>query len=224
MSKQVTAANLKLLALLTMVIDHIAAVALTDIFPPEIWWMRLLRIVGRIAFPLFAFLLVEGFIHTSNVGRYAQRLAVFAVISEIPFNMALCGEIVFPAWNNIFFTLLASLMLLWSLEHWKDRATQVLALLIAAVLADILCFDYGAAGVMTVAILYLARGNRWAFPGAVVVLALASGDMTELAALAVVPLIWCYHGQLGRTFGGKYFFYAFYPIHLLVLTAIRCMI
>ena len=224
MSNQITGAALKWLALLTMVIDHTAAVALANAFPPELWWMRLLRIVGRLAFPLFAFLLVEGFTHTRSVSRYARRLAVFAVLSEIPFNLALSGHILFPAWNNIFWTLLTSLALLWCLEHWKDRAAQVLALLAAGLLADVLHFDYGAAGVLTVAVLYLARDNRWAFPAAVAVLTLASGDLTELAALAAAPLIWRYNGQPGRAWGGKYFFYAFYPCHLLVLTAIRWLL
>ena len=220
MPNQITGSTIKWVAIMTMVIDHTAAVALAGTFPPELWWMRLLRLVGRIAFPLFSFLLVEGFLHTRSVKRYAARLAVFAVLSEIPFNLALRGEIFFPAWNNIFFTLLLSLALLWCLEHWEDRPAQVLALLAAGLLADFLRCDYGAAGVLTVAVLYLARGSRWAFPGAVAVLALVSGDLTELAALAAAPLVWRYSGDPGRR-GGKYFFYAFYPLHLLVLTAVR---
>ena len=224
MPNQITGATLKWLALLTMVIDHIAAVALADAFPPELWWMRLLRLAGRLAYPLFAFLLVEGFIHTHSVSRYALRLAVFAVLSEIPFNLAF--RVRFISWpgTNVFFTLLIGLAMLYALDRWKNRAAQVLTLLAAGLLATLLHTDYAAAGVLTVAILYLARDNRWAFPAAVAVLTLATGSWTELAALAVTPLIWGYHGQPGRKWGGRYFFYIFYPAHLLVLTILRQMI
>ena len=221
MPRQITGADLKWLAVLTMVADHTAAVALAGVFPPELWWMRLLRLAGRIAFPLFCFLLVEGFTHTHSIRRYAARLAVFAVLSEIPFNLAICGRVLCPAWNNIFCTLLLSLGMLYALERWHDRSLQVMALLAAGLLANLLCCDYGAAGVLTVSVLYLGRDNRWAFPAAVAVLALVSGDLTELAALAVTPLVWNYSGAPGRKWGGKYFFYAFYPLHLLMLTAVR---
>ena len=92
---------LKIIAILTMLTDHIGA----GLFPSQIW----LRMVGRLAFPIFAFLICEGFYHTRDIKRYAVRLGIFAIISEIPFNLLHSYYLFDPGAQNIFFTLLIGL-------------------------------------------------------------------------------------------------------------------
>ena len=95
---------LKCIALITMIIDHVGAI----LYPEA----RVLRIIGRIAFPIYAFLVAEGFYHTKNVKKYMLRLLLFALVSEIPFDLALTGQILEFGHQNVFFTLFAGLLLM----------------------------------------------------------------------------------------------------------------
>ena len=88
---------LKWIAIISMLIDHIGAV----LFP----WCEWMRIVGRLAFPIFAYLLVEGFVYTKDVKKYLVRLGLFALISEIPFDLAFFGTVFAPVHQNVFFEL-----------------------------------------------------------------------------------------------------------------------
>ena len=122
--------DLKIIAIVAMFIDHLAAAFLQNVYlhmlPSDIYasteastaWFAahpgvaafeililLLRGIGRFGFPIFAFLLVEGFIHTSNVKKYALRLGIFALISEIPFNLAFANVFFYEKYQNVFFTL-----------------------------------------------------------------------------------------------------------------------
>ena len=132
--------TLKLIALITMVIDHVGASVIDRLMDQDIAWKGtydLCRSIGRIAFPIYCFLLVEGFLQTRSVARYARNLFLFALISEIPFNLALYGKwfqvdpsngilhLFEGTHQNVFFTLLlgllmlAAIRLLWSKEGWK---------------------------------------------------------------------------------------------------------
>ncbi len=206
---------LKWIAVISMLIDHTAEVlmnhnaALTDPIWAQIY--VLMRGIGRIAFPIYAFLLVEGFLHTRDVKKYLTRMFLFAVVSEIPFDLAVFHTPFYWGYQNVFFTLFLGLLALagirWGTGLWK----QALALIMCVGAAQLINCDYGAFGVFFIVLLYMTRYDKktqtvlgalslvWELPG----------------ILAFIP-IRLYNGTRGRC-GNKYFFYAFYPAHLLIL-------
>ena len=232
-----TGFHLKYIALISMTIDHIGAVLLT----PGSAAYAIARAYGRIAFPIFCFLLVEGFFHTSNHNAYLKRLFCFALISEIPFDMAFYH---FPAerqprilfcHQNIFFTLALGFLAMYFIERFRSRVPTLCPVIaIAAVLASqLLRFDYGALGIMVILLFYACRQfyswmpKPFAYTFALTPL-LVSGSWERLFILIPIPLFLFYNGQRGhavpgrRAFPGeKYFFYWYYPCHLLLLSCIR---
>lgn len=218
---------LKWFAVITMVIDHFGASVL-ETYVMNVWgrsplgnlfsdhWNELLRVdrilryIGRPAFPIFCFLLVEGFLHTRDVKKYAMRLGIFALISEIPFDLAVRGKFFDWQYQNVYITLLLGLLTIWALKTQKD--VWYLRLVIAAVgcaLGELVHCDYGAMGVALIVVLYLMRESRFqqCITGAIC-------TYWELPApLAFIP-IWFYNGERGRQ--PKWFFYWFYPVHLLI--------
>lgn len=215
--------HLKVIAILTMLIDHIGAV----LFPELI----VLRMIGRLAFPIFAYLLVEGYFHTRDVKKYLIRLGAFALISEVPFDLAFFGEAFYFGYQNIFFTLSLALVGIWMLETYKeskpvDGGLIFVGLCIGSIL---LRTDYSIIGMLTMFLFYHYRSRKGKALYSVgmlhFIVGLLSagflagtfnlqGMLQSLAALSMV-LIWFYNGQKGRSL--KYFFYAFYPVHLTVL-------
>lgn len=137
--KGISGSTIKIIAVITMLIDHVAAALLTRIVISRgffyamgneqrlIEWMKvnglllivtqLMRLIGRLGFPIFCFLLVEGFQKTRNVKKYAIRLGLFALISEIPFNLALTGWVWDPEYQNVYFTLLIGILALWTFDN-----------------------------------------------------------------------------------------------------------
>ncbi len=237
-----TGSTLKLIALFTMLIDHFAATVLLQMANKgiggttliDIYWV--MRSIGRMAFPVYCFLLVEGFKYTKSRLHYAARLFIFALISEIPFDLALNNAILEFKSNNVFFTLLIGLFTIIVLEWLKsvDRIDKSLStakwmlvtlvkcivmisvVLVMMIIAEfILCSDYGAAGVGCVVIIYLLGASREiAFGAAVILLGLLSGSIEFFALFMLIPIHF-YNGKRGMSF--KYVFYAFYPVHLLIL-------
>jgi len=108
---------LKSIAIVTMLTDHVGA----GLYPSQLW----MRAVGRLAFPIFAFLLCEGYFHTRSVKRYAIRLGVFALISEIPFDLLHGGKLFDAGYQNIFFTLLISLLTMYFMDRYGRGVTNV---------------------------------------------------------------------------------------------------
>lgn len=239
--------QLKMIAVITMLIDHTAASILegylyrTAVFSSsqELWtkWYNFyyfLREVGRMAFPIYCFLLVEGFQYTRNRWKYAGRLAVFAVLSELPFDTAL-----FQSWmdlehNNVFLTLLIALVVLMVFEKIEQAAKAGgftaqrlgwMLLAIALMLSAEFVFhtDYGAVGVATVLFMYRLRQNRMlAFGAGVLILTLCGSTMEASAFLMLIP-IYFYDGSRGRKIN-KYVFYAFYPVHLTILAIVSAFL
>ena len=182
---------------------------------------------------VFAFLLVQGLLRTSDVRRYLLRLGIFAVVSEMPFDLAMHDTIWYPGAQNIFFTLTAGLFAIYAMDsrgpigRWKVEIA-----LAAALLAEFLRFDYGMAGVGIIVMFYLIEKER---SGAdaytlayfnkkqnieIVVLSslvyiLCLGMNQLYALLAMIPVN-MYSGERGRM-KLKYFFYLFYPLHLLLI-------
>ena len=222
-SFDLTSNQLKLLAIVSMVVDHTGAV----LFPQY----RLLRLIGRAAFPIYVFLLVEGFFHTHSRPKYLLRLSVFALISEVPFDLALYSQAFNGYRCNVFFTLAIGMVLMMLADKLVQsppaspkelpQALFAVALLMGCFcLADWLKTDYGAAGVLAIGAGYcLARiGLQGGIVFAGIVAALATQKPIEAWAFAALPFVLCYHGSPGRRNKAlQYFFYAFYPAHLLVL-------
>ncbi len=229
----VTGSTLKLAAILIMLIDHIGAAvvgplrsSLSDTMPQTADWLRAaypyMRSIGRLAFPIFCFLLVEGFLHTRNAINYAKRLFLFALISEIPFDFALSSSLFSWKHNNVYFTLLIGLLVMMGVSYFERRTPRqpagrylnlFMQMLIAALglyAAKYLYTDYGFKGVFLIEVLYFLRFDRkvQAIFGAIAI----SWETT--APLAFLP-IWFYNGERGHQM--KYFFYWFYPVHLVIL-------
>ncbi len=175
---------------------------------------KIIRYIGRPAFPIFCFLLVEGFLHTRDVKKYAFRLGVFALISEIPFDLALRTVPVYWKSQNVFFTLLIGLLVIWFIKIWGNTIpVRAVGLLAGAVSAELLHTDYGAFGVALIVLLYLLRNKK----AAQCILG-AFCCAWELTAPLAFLLIWFYNGERGKQ--SRWFFYWFYPVHLLAYSMI----
>lgn len=221
--KGFSGSSLKIIAMAAMLLDHVAAVFLGS-YPTPYY---IFRLIGRIAFPVFAFLLAEGFFHTKSLPKYCLRLAVFALISEIPFDLAFSHTMFDWESQNVFFTLLIGLLTICGMEYFKNtlagRPTAFLFCRAAVIAAGMyaawyLKTDYSAIGVLAITLLYGQHNKRAeAIIDACVFLCFLSG--MEIAAFASVPLILCYNGKRGISL--KYFFYLFYPVHLMLLFLLR---
>lgn len=224
----ISGSSLKLLAIALMFIDHIGAVILekgilmqpairTDavLFEQIRSADRIIRALGRPAFPIFCFLLVEGFLHTRDQKKYAFRLFLFALISEIPFDLAVFGHFWYPKGQNVFFTLLIGLLVMMLLTRIKSHVWLQCAVLALGLLAGYFFrTDYGYKGVLLIEVLYMLRFDKrmQALGGALTI----SWELT--GPLGFIP-VWFYNGNRGISL--KYFFYWFYPVHLLVFVLIR---
>ena len=222
--------TLKLLAMALMLCDHLWATVL-----PGVMW---LTAVGRIAFPIFAFQVAEGFQRTHDRKKYLLRMLVFALISEIPFNYLYYSSPVFPFHQNVMFTFVLAILLLLGVE--KFRAKGRIAYLLAAaaavflgyILGTVTMVDYYGCGVVTVLLFYFCRGWKWGWLPELLGLlylngvVLAGEELTAfgvtfpeqgLAVLALVPIL-CYRGRQGpHSRAIQYACYAFYPVHMLIL-------
>lgn len=206
---------LKWIAVLTMVIDHVGAI----LFPDQIW----MRVIGRVAFPIYAYCLAEGFRYTSDYRRYLGRLALFAILSEIPFDLAFYGVPFSFAHQNVFFTLTLGLILLWVLERCREQLLLCAgAFAVLCFLAQALHMDYGAGGLLMVFAFYLAQQGTspWIGWGIFVFINLFgyAGGVQWAAILALLP-IGLYSGRAGKK--KQRFFYWIYPLHLLLLWIIE---
>ena len=215
---------LKMIAIITMAIDHIGAI----FFPQYI----ILRMIGRIAFPIFAFLLVEGMIQTKSLEKYLGRMLLFAVISELPFDLAFWGEMVHLAHQNVMWTFslaLAAVYLYRKLPAERQNLFVFWGLtLLFACAASYLQTDYGAWGVIWVMSFYAYRNQPLQKYSMAVLLLVGYGlfytvlsgrffwgQYIECLAALSFPSLLLFNGKKGPAL--KYFFYAFYPAHLLLL-------
>ncbi len=223
---------LKKIAVITMLIDHIGAAVLwvctsaydgSAVFAGADILNQIFRIIGRTSFPLFCFLLVEGFCHTRSVQKYLLRLFLFALLSEIPFDLAFYDRVWDPAMQNVFFTLffgvgaMAALRLAERAGGRMLKAAGVLGMVLCGVAAYLLRTDYSWKGVLLILVLYVLRNQRkWSCLAGYGVMCVF---MLNTWSFPAFYLISGYNGEKGR--GLKYFFYVFYPVHLLVLAGIR---
>lgn len=211
---------LKLIALITMIIDHYGAVFASDII--------LFRIIGRLAFPIYCFLLVQGFIHTSNIKKYATRLLVFALISEIPFDLAFYGRI-YPMHQNIFFTLFIGLIAIYYIDKIFSEKNQYFPIIIffSFLISSLLFVDYSFIGIIYILVFYFTRNydrsRQLLFSGIIIFLAnIFTGSYLQNYALFSLIPIYFYNNKLG--FYNKkmqLLFYIAYPLHLAVFALIK---
>ncbi|MDO5026653.1 MAG: TraX family protein [Tissierellia bacterium] len=235
MKKTLNASQLKWLALVTMFVDHFAATILEaygnakgipigyyvyDLFsglaPLQLTYV-VMRLIGRLAFPIYIFLLVEGFIHTRDIKRYILRMAIFALISEIPFDLAFYGQVFETSHQNVFITMTLGLLMLSIMRFFEEKenvAYRLVNIFVALgfyYLNNYLGADYGGYGIILIAITYIFRDQR--LSQAIMIGILGFEQFT--ASLSGL-IVYFYNGERGRQLN-KYFFYIFYPAHLLLL-------
>ena len=213
---ELTSVQLHVLAMGLMMCDHMWA----TLFPAQEW----LTCVGRLAYPIFAFLLAEGYAHTGDLRRYALRLLVWAVLSEVPFDLMYGGSVFYPFHQNVLWTFLLSLGLLVLTDRCRARFRPWLALPLTALLAlagYVLGYaamvDYYGAGVLMVLVFH--------YYYEVTLFGLTLELVQQGLALAALVPIWLYRGRQGhRSRAFQYFCYAFYPLHILALVAVQSWI
>ena len=215
---------LKWIAIVTMLIDHLAYTTLNPFGPNYVTIYTTMRTIGRIAFPIYCFLLVEGFMHTANYKKYVLRMAVFALFSEIPFDLALHGTVINLNYQSVMVTLLIGLLGLGAYRWCVNRRYPIYGIMvvIAAILTGWLTnCDYGAEGVLLIFIFYLLQHEKIARVVALAVWCLMMGGLEVWGVLAVLPIA-LYNGQKGSGGRGfRWFGYAFYPVHLFGLWALN---
>lgn len=238
-----TTSKLKIIALVCMTIDHIGHVFYVPMLyatPSLAWLYYLLRTVGRIAFPLYAFMIAKGCIFTSNIKRYFTLLAVFAVASEIPFNLANNGQLFNANAQNVYFTLFLGLTACYVVRLLQENekntlwSAPVTALLCAS--AYFISSDYSWYGVLFIWLCAVTQEQKNAVRIPVLVFGLLliarpwqivqndfafayieNSCMQFFGSLPALFLILQYNGERGNLKINKYFFYAYYPAHLLIL-------
>lgn len=211
-----TTFSLKLLALVSMVIDHTG-----HVFFPQYRWMRY---VGRLAFPIYCFLIVEGYVHTKDVKKYLTRLGIFAVISEFPFDLALEDAFFYPEGQNVFFTLFLGLLAIILIDRFVYHTwLQLVIVAVLGLLGQLMHTDYRYIGVCLIVVFYLYRDRlSFKYAGAANAIIPFSSRIEFMACFSLLPIS-LYNGKPGR-FKWKYFFYIAYPAHLMVLAVIRRVI
>lgn len=231
---------LHIIAMIFMLFDHLWG----TIIPGNNW----LTCLGRISFPIFAFLIVEGYFHTKSIKKYVYRLLIFAILSEIPFNLIMGSRIFYPIHQNVLFSFLISIGLICLNEKakltnkiWLQLFTGFITIMLGYIVGIISMVDFYHAGILTVLVFYFFRQRKlWSYIGQFFCLLyinteILGGLVYEInifgktyfwaqqgfAILALIP-IWLYKGKQGyhnKTI--QYFYYLFYPLHLLLLFIIK---
>lgn len=230
---KVTSFSLHIIAMIFMLCDHLWATIVME----NTW----LTCIGRLAFPIFAFLTVEGYFHTKDFKKYLKRLFLYALISEIPFNLMVSGILVYPLHQNVLWTFIIALLLIrWNektKQLWKKIVVAILSVIIGTLAGLLTMVDYYHFGVLMVLSFYFLRGKKWwnylgqflliyfinfeMMGGLVYVFELFGKEyifpQQGFAILALIP-IWLYNGDQGpynKTIRSIY--YWFYPVHMFVL-------
>lgn len=211
---------LKLTACVSMLIDHVGLV-----FFPRLLW---LRYIGRLAFPIYCFLLSEGAHYTKSPGKYALRLSIGAVLAELPYDLLFYGGLTF-AHQSVMLTLLLGFAMLFCMKKAKHYPVKLLLILPFYVLANRLHTDYSGRGILLIALFFLTRDFSWRLIPQTLGLVLlfarpdSAGNLpwTAWAVLAMIPIS-LYSGR--KSTASKWVqtgFYLFYPVHLGVLFLVR---
>lgn len=231
-----TGTALKRLACASMLLDHIGASCLeAGVFsavpaaarPGLLAADIALRMAGRLAFPIYCFLLAEGFVHTHSAKAYALRLLAFALLSEVPFDLAFYGVPLSLQHQNVYWTLALGIAAMALMRRFDAGGVLTLrgalSLAACAAAAQLLRADYGAAGVLLIAALYALRADRkrQCAAGAALAFCMQPALTYSLCAAAAFVPVWFYSGARGRCGRAqRWAYYVFYPAHLAVLAAV----
>ena len=233
---EITSAALHIMAMVFMLCDHLWG----TVVPGNDW----LTCVGRLAFPIFAFMIVEGYFHTRDLKKYVLRMLIFALITELPFNLAIGGNFFYPMHQNVLWTFLIAIGLIYLNERarvigkiWLSILVGVGTAVLGVAVGLLTMADYYHVGVLTVLVFYFFRQRKWwSYLGQLVCLWYLNFEMLGgfgyvfemfgrefffprqgLAILALIP-IWLYRGKQGYyNKVMKHIYYWFYPAHLAVL-------
>lgn len=244
---------LRIIAAVTMLIDHIAYV----LIPYSSAYYMPMRIIGRLSFPIFCFLIAEGFMHTRSLKKYLLRLGILAIVSEIPFNLAFYRDVLDSRSRNVFFTLTLGLLALTAagrlglfiLEKLNLKASlcksHAMQMLAASPVIALLCWaadyihcDYGAYGVLLICAFYLFSSNRIAAVCALAAVTLwkygLEIDTIPLFEIHIAKQVQQYaivsalplliYNKKPGTARFKEAFYVFYPVHLICLWIIYLIV
>ena len=238
-----SSAGLHIIAMALMLCDH----SWSTLFPEHVW----LTCLGRMTFPIFAFMIVEGFFHTHDIKKYFKRLFIFAVLSEVPFDLIYEGSFFYPFHQNVMWEFIIGLAALCVLEKIKENQNLVVKIIgypvtvVAAILLPFACFtDYYGHGIMTILVFYFFHGRKWwCFLGQLIGLWYINYEVMggycffvtlfghefeivqqSIAVLALIP-IWLYRGRQGyHAKWFQYFCYAFYGLHCAILYIIGYLV
>ena len=240
---EVTGTELKIIAVISMVIDHIGAGLIEvwlkmngDFYPNQDFVYSLyrldivLRYIGRLAFPIYCYLLVEGFVHTKNIRNYALRLLIIAIISEVPFDYLFANSYFYWEHNNVLWELLLGLITLYIYSYINKKVYNIyiryilwfIVLMCSMALAHYTHLDYSEAGICCISAIYfsygLSRASRISgLATGILILTLLSSTM-EVSAFATLVPMYFYKGRRGKD--GKVLktmFYLVYPTHIILL-------
>lgn len=219
---------LKMIALITMMIDHtaffilgsvpFATATLFTVGKVDVTVYYICRLIGRTAFPIYCFLLTEGFAYTKNRKKYGANLLIFAVLSEPVWNLAHCGKFFYES-QNVFFTLFFGFLAIYFYEKFKDeKLLCCTAVLSVFIVATVFHADYGMNGVGLILFMHVMREKAAA--RTIIGCCFFSKPFRVLPSFIIMNF---YSGKRGFIRGkvGKYVFYAVYPLHMLVLYFIR---
>lgn len=219
-----TGNQLKLIAVITMTIDHIGLVLL-----PRVW---VLRLIGRLAMPIYAYMIAEGCHHTHDRWRYLGRIAGLGLLCQVVYT-AFTGSL----YGNILLTFSLSVLLICAIENFQKKRTVsaqagVFALLLGIFVVTVALppmlkrwdfdLDYGLMGVLLPVLVYFGREKTKYLTAGLFLLGFRYGGL-QWAALAAVPLLGMYNGQRGRGNVGKWF-YLYYPAHLVVIYGVGMLL
>lgn len=218
-------AQLKYIAFISMLIDHANNALITPILNGQgflLYLSNIFSILGRIAFPIFVFFLVEGFFKTRNRKKYLATLIIFGVISEVPFDMFTSKTFFDPYWNNMMFTLALCLVTIWIVDIFKSKLTNkfiwyLVSFVIVAIFAFIsmqLSLDYDYHAILVAYIFYIFY-NRPIWGSVLSYLSI----IKELYSFLGFGMVLTYNGERGKQY--KWFNYLFYPVHILILGLLR---
>ncbi|MBZ6527818.1 hypothetical protein HYQ40_08495 [Aerococcaceae bacterium DSM 111021] len=218
----INSATIKIIAMVSMMIDHLGAFVLLPWLQAgngqahiDTWSTvyTTSRSIGRLAFPLFCFLIVEGFKHTSDVKKYMMRLGIFALISEIPFDLARSHTFFDFSGQNVMFTLLFGLIAIWCIKHFDNLFYRLIGVALSLIIVTVLNTDYSSLGVSVLIILYVLRDFRL-FQS----LLGAFAFIGSWFAMPAFIITYFYNGLKGSLSSKA--FYWFYPVHLLLYSLI----
>lgn len=218
MKKILNGYQIKIIAILSMLVDHIGFTLGPSILGSVGYYA--MRGIGRLAFPLFAFLIVQGFIHTRRFSTYLIRILIAAVISEIPFDLMTSGKVFNPLNNNVLFSFAIALVVLWVIRKASERPSlkpilSTIAILLGSALAYFGCTDYSYKAVLVVASMYILQNQPVYMYLMICLVMFVNSTMIDFAAaLAIIPMC-MYNGAKGRD--DKHLMYIVYPAHMFIL-------